>query len=164
MTPPDESASSNVARAVDQLKGVLDAIGWEPEPADGITGFVVDFGPPHVPIANALAAISPDEQFVFYINFGYASPPDRRDEIGRLIARANWGLTIGNFEMDDEDGQVRFKSSVNFSGVELTAELIRNAILPAMTAVEAYADAVADVLLHGKTAQAAIASLDADHS
>ena len=164
MTPPADSTSSNIEQAADTLRRVLDGIGWAPEPADGITGFIVDFGPPHSPVANALAAISSEEQFVFYLNFGYVAPPERRDELARFIVRANWGLTIGNFEMDDDDGQVRFKSSVNFSGLKLTEELIRNAILPAMTAVETYADAVADVLLRGKTAKAAIASVDTNES
>ena len=144
------------------LKRVLEEIGWEPRPVDGVTGFVVDFGPPHTPIASGLAAISPEDQFVFYLNFGFVAAPERRDECARLIARANWGLMIGNFEMDYEDGQVRFKSSVPFAGIDLSEPLIRNAILAAMTAVEAYAEAVEDVILRGETATAALAGVNVD--
>jgi hypothetical protein len=63
---------------------------------------------------------------------------------------------IGNFEMDYSDGHVRFKSSVNFRGVELSETLIRNTILSAMNAVERYADALIEVLARGKDAEQAL--------
>jgi len=161
MTQHLKSLSANGQRALATLKRVLDAIGWEPEPAESIAGFVVDFGEPHVPISNALAAITTDDRFLFYLNFGFDAPAERRDECARLIARANWGLSIGNFEMDDEDGQLRFKVSVAFDGTELAEPLVRNGIVAAMHAVEAYAAAFADVIVKGDTAEAAISRVAA---
>lgn len=151
-------------RAAATLQRVMKEIGWETQPAEGITGFVVDFGDPHTPIANALAGIAPGDQFVFYINFGYEARADRRDECARLLARLNWGLAIGNFEMDYDDGQIRFKSSVDFDGGELTENLVRNTILGAMKAVETYAGAVTDVVMRGVTATDAAARAEQDQS
>lgn len=150
-------------QSTETLQRVMKEIGWQPEPAEGdITGFVVDFGEPHVPIATALAAIAPGGQFIFYINFGYAARPDRRDECARLLARLNSGLTIGSFEMDYDDGQIRCKSSVDFGGGELTENLVRNTILGAMKAIEAYAGAVTDVVMRGGTAADAAARAQQD--
>lgn len=162
MTQDLKSLSPSGERGLATLKSVLDAIGWEPEPAESIAGFVVDFGEPHVPIANALAAITTDDRFLFYLNFGFDAPAERRDECARLLARANWGLSIGNFEMDYEDGQLRFKVSVAFGGTELAEPLVRNSILAAMSAVEAYAAAFADVIVQGDTAEDAMARAAAD--
>lgn len=162
MTQDLKSLSPSGERGFATLKRVLDAIGWEPEPAESIAGFVVDFGEPHLPIADALAAITIDDRFLFFLNFGFDAPPERRDECARLIARANWGLSIGNFEMDYEDGQLRFKSSVDFAGTELAEPLVRNALVAAMSAVEAYAAALADVIVKGDTAEAAMARVAAD--
>lgn len=129
------------------LQKILAEMGWEPQPEPAVAGFYVDFGLPHIPVSEAFAAISAEpEQFVFYINFGPAVPPDRRDQMAQFIARANWGLTIGNFEMDYEDGHVRFKSSIDFQGIELSEALIRNTILAAMNAVETYADLLIEVI------------------
>ena len=53
---------------------------------------------------------------------------------------------IGNFELDYDDGQVRFKSCVDFSSTELSETMIRNAILPAMNAIEAFADRLVAIM------------------
>lgn len=160
MSEPGNSASPNIEPALETLRNVLDELRWEPKPAEGVAGFEVDFGPPYIPVANALAVISGQEQFVFYLNFGFTAAPELRDPCAQFIARANWGLTIGNFEMDYSDGQLRFKSSVAFTGTELTETLIRNAIRTAMNAVEAYADGLAAIVMRGETAAAAWAQVD----
>jgi Putative bacterial sensory transduction regulator len=150
-------ADSNSTNELATLQKVLTEIGWEPQLEEKVAGFYVDFGPPHIPISDAFAAIAADtEQFVFYINFGPAAPPERSDEVARFITSANWGLTIGNFELDYSDGQVRFKSSLNFANAELSETLIRNAILSAMNAVEAYGDLLVEVMAGMKSADQAI--------
>lgn len=158
---PIMSNMPNVMLAAKRLEETLAGLGWDPQLDEASLGFCVDMGAPHVPIASVYAAISPEaEQLVIYFNFGMAAPPNYRDECARLITRANWGLTIGNFEMDYEDGQLRFKSSLDFSGGELTGQMIRNAILPAMNAVDAYAQAIANVILRGQTATEALVQIE----
>jgi hypothetical protein len=39
-------------------------------------------------------------------------PIDKRSEISEFITRANYGMNLGNFEMDFSDGEVRFKTSM----------------------------------------------------
>jgi len=153
----EQQAQSNRFKAYATLRKVLAEIGWGAEPDEENTSFYVDFGPPHVPVSDAMAVVAADtERFLFYVQFGATAPPERRDEIARFITRANWGLSIGNFEMDYEDGDMRFKSSVSFQDVELSETLIRNAILSAMNAVEAYADALIAVVTGEKDAEQAI--------
>ena len=154
--PEDTKPQLGRASPLAALERVLTEIGWEPQPDEETAGFYVDFGPPHIPVSDAFAAIALDtEQFVFYINFGPAVPPDRMNQVARFLTLANWGLMIGNFEMDYSDGHVRFKSSLSFRGTELSEVLIRNAILSAMNAVERYADSLMQVLGQGKDADQA---------
>ena len=124
---------------VDTLRRVLEELEWEPEPDETVTGFHIDFGPPHFPVATAFAAIVEDAQeFVFYINFGINVAPENREAIAHAIIRINWGLTIGNFELNLDNGHLRFKSSVAYGGAGLSGPLICNAIERAMSAVELY--------------------------
>ena len=44
------------------------------------------------------------------------------------LTRANYGLSIGNFEMDFEDGEVRYKTSIDVEGGELTQGMIKNLV------------------------------------
>ena len=161
--PPIVSNMSNVTLAARRLQETLAGLGWDPQLDEASLGFCVDMGAPHLPIASVYAAISAEaEQLVIYFNFGMTASPERRDECARLLTRANWGLTIGNFEMDYEDGQLRFKSSLDFSESELTEQMIRNAILPAMNAVDVYAQAIANVILRGQTAAEAVGQIDSN--
>ena len=61
----------------------------------------------------------------------------------------------GNFSMDYEDGEIRFRTSVCFQGTELTEALIRNAILLAMHAMERFAEGAIDVMARDKKAEQA---------
>jgi hypothetical protein len=132
-------------RASECLGQLLAEIGWEPERTQAGV-FTVDLGPPHLPVSTALAAILRDTgQFVLYLNFGFLISSAKRDETLRFIARANWDLIVGNFELSLDDGHLRFKSSLDFDGVELSEPLIRNAVLGAMRAVEAHGTALMKV-------------------
>lgn len=138
--------SSNNALAT--LRDVLVSIGWDPQPEGDTPGFIVDFDPPYIPIAHAYAAIADDLQlFVFYLNFGVEVAPDCRDAVSRFITLANHSLMSGNFELDLEDGLLRFRTSVVFGNQELSASLIRSAILFAMNAVELYAEPLIEVIV-----------------
>jgi hypothetical protein len=53
-----------------------------------------------------------------------AVSPDRRREVGALLAELNFGILVGSFEMDPGDGEVRFRTSVGVAGVEPTPELL----------------------------------------
>jgi hypothetical protein len=142
---------------LERVRRVLEELGWEPQDGRTPRSYFVDFGEPHVPVSSALAAITENEQFVFYLIFGVSAAPDVRDEAARFITRANYGLTIGGFELDYDDGQLQFRSSVDFEGVGLSEKLIANVILPATSAVDRFAEGLMDVLAGRKDAEEAIA-------
>jgi hypothetical protein len=50
--------------------------------------------------------------------------PDRRLEVGALLAELNFGIQVGSFEMDPDDGEVRFRTSVGMTGVKPTPQLL----------------------------------------
>jgi len=43
--------------------------------------------------------------------------------VAELLTRANYGMLIGNFELDLDDGEIRYKTSIDMEGlVPLSAE------------------------------------------
>ena len=80
--------------------------------------------------------------------------------VAEYITRANYGLRIGNFELDFDDGEVRYKSSLDFESVELTPGLIRNTIYPAVQTMDRYLPGVLSVVFGGKSAEEAIAAIE----
>ena len=100
------------------------------------------------------------EQFVFYAVAPVNVPQASRQAVAEFIARANYGLRIGNFEMDFSDGEVRYKSSLDFEGVALTPELIKNAIYPAVQTMDCYLPGLISVIEGKSPVEAFFESLD----
>jgi hypothetical protein len=65
------------------------------------------------------------DQVVVYAIASRNVPEDRRTDVARELHRINYGLYLGNFELDLDDGELRFKASIDFGDVEPISELIR---------------------------------------
>lgn len=55
-------------------------------------------------------------------------PEEARGKVAELIARLNWGYSVGSFGMDYGDGEVRFRTSVDVSGDRLSPALVENVV------------------------------------
>lgn len=140
----------NGLKALKTVKKLLTDMGWEPEATEIEGVLLVDFSQDKIPIVNALADVRIDyERFLYYLNFRARVAPKYRQETMAFITRINFGLVSGNFELNLNNGSVRFKSSIDFTEAELSETLIRNIIKSARDAVELYADALVEVM-HGK--------------
>ena len=51
-------------------------------------------------------------------------PEAKRQAVAEYLTRANWGMSIGNFELDFSDGEVRYKTSMDIDGIDLNENLI----------------------------------------
>ncbi|MDE3175249.1 MAG: YbjN domain-containing protein [Pseudomonadota bacterium] len=84
-----------------------------------------------------------EQLFTFQSFVDGPCPEPRRAAMQELLTRANFGMFVGAFELDLDDGEIRFKTAVDFRGDRLSAALVRNAVetnwltmtrhLPAMT-------------------------------
>ncbi len=99
-------------------------------------------------------------QFLFYVMAPVKADPARRAEICEFIARANYGLRIGNIELDFDDGEIRYKSSLDYEGAGLSPALIKGAIYPAVQTMDDYLPGILSVLFGGATAKAAIEAIE----
>ena len=60
--------------------------------------------------------------------------------------RANYGLHIGNFELDMGDGEVRFKTSIDTESTALSFELVRNVVYANVMQMDRYLPGLMAVL------------------
>lgn len=68
------------------------------------------------------------QTFRFYSIAPIKVPQFKRKEIADFIARANYGLILGNFELDMDDGEVRFKTSSYQSNMPLNFEVCKRLV------------------------------------
>ena len=66
------------------------------------------------------------EQVYVYSVWTNNVPEERRMAVAEYLTRANYGLTIGSFEMDLADGEVRYRTSVDVEGGELAPVMVKN--------------------------------------
>lgn len=78
-------------------------------------------------------------------------PEDRRLSIAEFIARANYGLVLGNFELDFIDGELRFKTSIDVDGTELPPELIEPVVYANVLTMDQYMPGIMAVIKAEKT-------------
>ena len=66
------------------------------------------------------------EQIIFYVVAQERCPEAYRAAMAEFLTRANFGMLIGNFEMDYSDGEVRYKTSVDLEDAGMSPALLRN--------------------------------------
>ena len=100
------------------------------------------------------------EQFVFYAVAPVKVPENQRIAVAEFLTRANYGMRIGNFELDFSDGEVRYKSALDFEGETLSDNLLKNSIYPAVQVADRYMPGLMAVAFGGKQPSEAIAAIE----
>ncbi|HOU12935.1 MAG TPA: YbjN domain-containing protein [Anaerolineae bacterium] len=160
-TKPQEGQEHiNGWRAFATLTQFLKDDGWYPQQLDEKTIHRVYFAGENGEL-RCYAQIRVDlEQFLFYVIAPVKAPEQMRAQVAEYIARANYGLRIGNFELDYTDGEVRYKSSIDFEGELLTPRLIKNAMYPAVHTMDFYLPGLLGVMYGNKTPAEAIRDIE----
>jgi hypothetical protein len=73
-------------------------------------------------------------------------PEERRDEVSRFLTLANYGLAAGNFELDFEDGEIRYKTVLQLQGGELDGMTLRRLVRANGIAMETYLPGIGAVI------------------
>jgi hypothetical protein len=75
---------------------------------------------------------------------------DRRAQVAEFFTRVNFGLPIGNFELNFDTGESRFKSSLDFEGTILLPALIDNTLGAALHNANLYLPLLVDIVDYSK--------------
>ncbi len=154
---PEQEGGVN---AFDTLGTFLRDDEWYPQELEGKPIYRVGFSG-HNGQMTCYAQVREDlEQFLFYVLSPVKAPEESRPAVAEFITRANYGLRIGNFELDYSDGEVRYKSSLDYEGVVLSYELIRNAIYPAVRTMDRYLPGLIKVIYGDPSPAEAISEIE----
>ena len=85
------------------------------------------------------------DQAVVYAVVAAHVPGERRTDVALLLHRINAGLYLGGFELDPDDGEIRFKASIDFGGTPPTPELVRPLLAAATMTTTRYLAEIAAV-------------------
>lgn len=62
----------------------------------------------------------------------------QRADLAIMLTQINYGLIIGNFELDLDDGEIRYKTSMDSEGMQLNSTMIRNLFYGNFFSVDLY--------------------------
>ncbi len=81
-------------------------------------------------------------------------PEDRREAMMAFVTRANFGTVIGNFELDLDAGELRYKTSIDVEGATFEPSLLGPLLVANMAMVDRYMPGITSVLGGGNPTQA----------
>ena len=87
-------------------------------------------------------------------------PSSKEREVAEFLTRANNGLILGNFEMDFEDGRVRYKTSVDLEDGHLTTNMVKRLVMTNLSMMDKYLPGLMSVIYAGASPIAALAQVE----
>ncbi len=81
-------------------------------------------------------------------------PPKHVQAIGEFASRANTGLVVGNFELDWDDGELRYKTGLDVGDAEPSIALLAPIFAANVTMMDHYLPGVMAVMAGADPAQA----------
>lgn len=100
------------------------------------------------------------QQFRFFVMSPANVPDAKRAAACELVTRANYGLNLGNLELDMNDGEVRYKSSISVRGGSLTPDMVGTIIYTAISTFDRYYPALMAILYAGTAPSDAIGAVE----
>lgn len=82
--------------------------------------------------------------------------PEQMRQMAEFICRANYGLRDGNFEMDFNDGELRYKCYMNCNGAFPTKNMVSASVYRPFTMFKSYNKGILQILFAGMSAADAI--------
>jgi hypothetical protein len=95
------------------------------------------------------------ERVIVYSFLDEEVPAERRADVAELVLRANRGLLNGAFELDLDDGDLRFRTNIDLAGVDLSDAQLDALMTPVLrenvVAFATYVGAISDTVAGTKT-------------
>lgn len=100
------------------------------------------------------------EQVIFYTVYPLRAPEERRQEVAEFVARVNYGIILGNLELDMRDGEVRYKCSADVSAAPFTLPLLRSVMQSCIGTADRYYPGFTALLYSGDSPAEAVARVE----
>ena len=121
--------------------------GWElTELEDGVAALIETGGDEDEQFTCFAYAREKQNQFIFHSVDVEEVEPAMRPAVAEFITRLNYGLSIGNFEMNFDAGDVRFKTSMDFDKRDAGVDDIATLAIANMTIMSKFHDLLNDVM------------------
>lgn len=102
-----------------------------------------------------------NKRFLFYSLMGLNIPSEYRLAVAEYLTRVNQLLPVGNFEMNFDNGEIRFKTSLETPENDLSVAMVRAMAYSNVHSMDHYFPGVLSVVHGGLSPEAALARVEA---
>ena len=138
-----------------ELKRVFVENGWPFSEVRGAQVLVSDLAGPLGTWKFYAQVVDEQDLILLYSVCPLRVPPERRPEVSQFLTGANYGLAAGNFELDFEDGEIRYKTALHIQGDGLDGSIVKRLVRSNGMAMETYLPGIGAVIT-GTAAQPAL--------
>ena len=165
MATQDQSAQAlrNSTRVFNTLKRYMEDDDWYPKVFDDAPFtvtclFAGEHGRTHVYVR----VLEEAEFLRLVVHAPFTVPQNRRHAVARFITRANYGLNLGAFQLDLDDGELSYRSALDFEGLEVGEQVLRSTLVQAVLTMDDYLPGLMAVIYGGVTPEEAILIVESD--
>lgn len=101
-------------------------------------------------------------QVAFYSIYPEHALPERYAAVAEFLHRANFGLVLGNFEFDYDDGEIRFRTGMDVENVKVTLDLLVPLVYANVAQMNRYFGGLKQVLTTESTPEEIIRTIEAN--
>jgi hypothetical protein len=154
--PSGERKATPVQSILEVTKAFFEADGWPYDEDPNQPVLELGFEGPNGSWVCYADCRDDVRQLIFYSILDESTPEERRPVMAEFLTRANYGLAIGNFELDFSDGEVRFKTSIDAGESDLDLEAIRRLTYLNVGTMNQYVPAINEVMAGNLAPEAAV--------
>ncbi|MEL7034178.1 MAG: YbjN domain-containing protein [Cyanobacteria bacterium J06592_8] len=107
-----------------------------------------------------LIAREEEKQLSVYSVFPVKVPGEKRYSVAALITMINYGIIVGNFEMNFYDGEIRYKTSIDVEGDRLSPTLVKHLVYANVTTMDKYLPGIMSIIFGNMSAEEAISRIE----
>ena len=149
-----------MGRLYDTLVMFLQEEDWKFTPMPQETAALMTFNCENASFLCYARMREEQQQVMFYAIYPLRAPADRRAATAEFVARVNYGLALGNLELDMEDGEMRFKMSADLSAAQFSLPLLRSLMQIGIATADRYYPGYLALLYKGVTPREAVAQVE----
>jgi hypothetical protein len=87
-------------------------------------------------------------------------PEYKRYNVAAFITMINYGIIIGNFEMNFYDGEIRYKTSLDVEGTQLSSTLVKHLVYSNVTTMDKYLPGIMSVIFGNLSPEEVISRIE----
>ncbi len=133
---------------------------WQFEKLEGESALGMGFHGDHGEWSCYALVREAQKQFIFYSVNPLETPEDKHLQMAEFLTRANYGMMVGNFELDFADGEVRYKTSIEAEVTNLNSALIKTMVYTNVRMMDKYLPGLMSVIYGDLSPTDAIAQVE----